>query len=49
MFTKVLHVGCEALGSMGRSPGLQGSKVPPSGVEALSSEGRRYGLQGSWG
>jgi hypothetical protein len=27
--TEILHVGCEALGSVGQSPGLQGSEVPP--------------------
>ena len=31
--TETLHAGCEALGSEGRSPKLQGSEVPPPWVE----------------
>ena len=31
--TEMLHAGCEALGSEGRSPKLQGSEVPPPWVE----------------
>jgi len=31
--TEKLHAGCEALGSVGRSPGVQGTKVPPPWVE----------------
>ena len=49
VFTKILHVGCEALGSVGRSPGLRGAKVPPPRVGGAASVRRRYGLRGAWG
>ena len=37
--TETQHVGCEALGSVVRSPGLHGSKVPPPGVESTGFVG----------
>ena len=41
--------GCEALGSVERSPGLRGAKVPPPRGEGAASVGRRYGLREAWG